>query len=166
MPKSELTKQEKIAMCAVMVLGTGYMAEAFAMCHPKVRTDNEASLKVMQSRWFNSDRAKAFQKDVLGTITGKAVSEGNDLRTREGIISSLIESTAQTSGKERISGLQTLAKIQGFDKEVEKPEEERRHFYLPYVSKCRYCKLMEVYMELRDETGNNKPCGVVRHKLP
>jgi len=77
--------------------------------------------------------------------------ERDELKTRPGIIAKLIEEVTNVAGKDAISGLQTLAKLQGFDKPDEINEEDKRFFVLPYLSNCRSCKLMQVYCELKHQ---------------
>lgn len=148
----QLTDKEKIALAALVVLGRDYLPTAFSMSHPKAKTTSEASLKVMHSRWFASPLCKEFREEVKNGILGVAVSDGNDLTTRQGIIGELITATKQTKGKDAVSGLQTLAKLQGFDKPDEQSDqEERRRYFLPYVSACRNCELMKLYQEIQSE---------------
>ena len=73
--------------------------------------------------------------------------ERDELKTRAGIIEKLIDNVSQIEGKDAVSGLQTLAKLQGYDKPDEINEEEKRFFVLPYLSNCRSCKLMQVFCE-------------------
>ena len=149
--KTELNEKEKIALAAVVVLGREYLPTAFAMSHPKAKTESEASLKVMQSRWYASPMCKQFREEVKQGILGVAVADGNDLTTRNGIVSELIKSVKQSNGKEAIGGLQTLAKLQGFDKPEEKPDGERRTYVLRWLSKCRSCELMRLFLEVQEE---------------
>ena len=152
MKKQELNEKEKIALAALVVLGREYLPTAFAMSHPKAKTQSEASLKVMHSRWYASPLCKEFREEVKNGILGVAFSDGNDLTTREGIIGELITATKQTQGKDAVGALQTLAKLQGFDRPDERNEQkERRRYFLPYVSNCRNCELMKLYREIQDE---------------
>lgn len=148
----QLTDKEKIALAALVVLGREYLPTAFAMSHPKAKTTSEASLKVTHSRWYASQLCKEYREEIKQGILGLAVADGNDLTTRSGIIDELITATKQTQGKDAVGALQTLAKLQGFDKPDERNEnEERRRFFLPYVSACRNCELMKLYREIQDE---------------
>lgn len=88
------------------------------------------------------------QKDTIKTINE---SERDELKTRAGIIEKLIDNVSQIEGKDAVSGLQTLAKLQGYDKPDEINEEEKRFFVLPYLSNCRSCKLMQVYCDLKHQ---------------
>ena len=147
----ELSPQDKIALAAIEVLGKEFALPAFLMAR-NIKTKNDKSVKVLLSRWLSSPKAKEFRAEVRAKITTVATVEGNDLTTREGVISELITSVKETSGKDAVSGLQTLAKLQGYDKPNDnRPEQERRKYYLPYRSKCRGCALMKVYMEITDE---------------
>ena len=147
--KSDLPIEDKIALAAVAVLGKGVAKVAYLMAHPSA-TKNKSSQGVLVSRWLHSDLAVDFmQRVTTGTATVNTPDEANDLTTRGGIISELITSVKASTGKEAISGLQSLAKLQGFDKPDEINEEDKRFFVLPYLSNCRSCKLMQVYMQIQ-----------------
>ena len=116
---------DQIALCAVAVMGREVSETAFRMARPEVKTDNESSFRVMLSRWMNDPKAKEFIQSVReGNGSIIVPSAKNDLTTRDGLIDELVKQTRVTSGKESISGLQTLAKIQGF---------QATPFYLAYV---------------------------------
>ena len=82
--------------------------------------------------------------------------ERAELQTPLGIVRRLAKEVARTSGKDSVQGLISLAKLQGFDKEDTKKEEERRRFFLPWRSKCRACALMRLYREITEEKGGLK----------
>ncbi len=149
--KSELTPQDKIGLTAVEVLGRDYAEAAFRLAR-KIRTHNKQSFETQLSRWLNSDKAKAFRMDIKKKISKEAVAEGADLRTRDGVLSELIYSVKATTGKDSVSGLQTLAKMQGFDKpDGENGTKDRRVYFLPWVSHCRSCALMKAYIESKSK---------------
>ena len=75
-----------------------------------------------------------------------------EYKNRSGLINKLIDQVQQVSGKDAVSGLQTLAKIQGLDKPEEESEEDKRNFFLPWVSGCRSCKLMQIFRGLAEQT--------------
>ena len=85
--------------------------------------------------------------------TGETGDEEEQLRTRSGIVSKIITHISGVTGKDAISGLQTLAKLQGFDKPDERPEEERRTYFLPFVSRCRSCQLWRIFDDVRKNGG-------------
>jgi len=68
-----------------------------------------------------------------------------EFATRSGILRNLADICDQLQGKEQLQALQLLAKMQGLDKPDEQEEEEKRVYFLPWVSGCRSCALMEVY---------------------
>jgi len=80
------------------------------------------------------------QQDKEGTK-----ERNEELKTRAGIIDALINNVQKVSGRDAVSGLQTLAKLQGLDKPEEKEGDDKRVFYLPYVSNCRNCRLMQLF---------------------
>jgi hypothetical protein len=146
---TDLTLNDKICLCAVAVLGRSITEAAFLLAHP-TKTTNKKSLGVMVSRWVKDEQAQEFLNNIRsGNAKVIAPDAANDLTTREGIINQLVTATQQTSGKDSLSGLQTLAKIQGFDRPSEEPEgEERRSYFLPWVSVCKSCKLMQIFRDL------------------
>ena len=146
----DLTISDKIALAAITVLGRSVTEAAFLLSHPDVKTDKKSSLAAMVSRWYQSDKAQAFIKSVrAGKATLPENDEANDLETRQGLINQLIAATRQTQGKDSISGLQTLAKLQGYDRPEEREGRELRRFFIAFKSDCRRCKLMELYKEVQ-----------------
>ena len=144
--KEHLSTAEKIALSGVMLLGYEVVVEAFLMCHPRTKTDNQTSLNVMASRWHASELSKKFRQEITNKIARISSESGADLTTRNGIISELVAAVKSSSSpKDSISGLQTLAKLQGLDKPTEGEQSEVRTFFLPYRSKCRTCGLMKTY---------------------
>jgi len=119
--------------------------------------NNKPALKILINRIKNHQNPVTLKKADREQIQNmKQDQEGNNLseeekneyKTRSGLIEKIITQVNITSGKEAISGLQTLAKMQGLDKPDEQTEEERRKYFLPWVSHCRSCKLMTIYREI------------------
>ena len=147
--KSDLPLGDKIALAAVAVLGKGVAKAAYRMAHPSATT-NQASLGVLVSRWLHNELAADFmQRVTTGKATVTPSPDDNDLNTRAGIIDALVTATRQTQGKDSITGLTTLAKLQGFDKPDEVSETDRRLYVLTWHSQCRQCSLMRIYQDLR-----------------
>ena len=78
-----------------------------------------------------------------------------ELKTRSGLINRTARELATVHGKDAINGLISLAKLQGYDKEDNRTEEEKRRYFLPYRSRCRGCKLMHFYRDLEDKTQDD-----------
>lgn len=76
------------------------------------------------------------------------------LRTAHGLVKILAEEVSGIHGKESVQGLIQLAKLQGFDREDTKKEDERRRFVLTWLSHCRSCALMRAYLDVQ---GENRP---------
>lgn len=75
-----------------------------------------------------------------------------ELKTREGLIRRFSRELSQVHGKDSVQGLIQLAKLEGYDKEDTRTEEEKRRYFLPYRSRCRGCKLMQIFTELEIQT--------------
>lgn len=85
-----------------------------------------------------------LNNDVNNNINNKYNNNKVDvLKTRAGLIDSMINAVKTTRGKERVQALQTLAKLQEKDFEDEEEEEKRVKIYLPFDSDCRQCKLFQ-----------------------
>ena len=153
--KKDLTLEDIVGLTAVAVLGRSVAKTAYLMAHPDTNC-TEASLAVSISRWLNNEKSqehiqtvKAGRAKVMAESTD--TDKGNDLTTRQGIVSELITSVKATSGKDSVNALQTLAKIQGLDRPEERPDDERRRFVLTWPSHCRTCALMRLYISLKNE---------------
>ena len=120
--------------------------------------NNKPALKILINRIKNHQNPVTLKKVDRENLQNKKTvqdlednlseEEKNEYKTRSGLIEKIITQVNITSGKEAISGLQTLAKMQGLDKPDEQTEEERRKYFLPWVSHCRSCKLMTIYKEI------------------
>ena len=114
-------------------------------------------MKIIINRIKNKQNPATFKKQQRDDLLQaeqqqQAITEGekDELKTREGLIKKIIDNVLLSSGKDAISGLQTLAKLQGLDHPDEQPEDERRKYVLRWLSACRSCKLMQLFMEIQD----------------
>lgn len=89
----------------------------------------DAARKDKESDFFNNEDLKKF--------TDKSY-----------IIAQLAQEAKNQSGKERANILMQIADLQRMKQEETKQEEEQRRFYLPFVSVCRSCKLVQLLREL------------------
>lgn len=150
--KRDIPIQDKIALAAIAVLGRDVAETAYRMAHT-VTTTNKASVGVMLSRWLNTPANKEFMASVRrGTATVHVDGAAADLTSREGIIEQLITATKQTTGRDAINGLTTLAKIQGLDKPEERTNDTHRTYVLRWLSRCQSCELMKLFLEVQNET--------------
>lgn len=164
--KIELPDMEKVAVAAITLLGKDFHRLAFLMSHPRTKSREENTLNVSVSRWINNPLVKSYKAQLQELIeAGKATPQQakkagrsrkeipNDLTTREGIVKQLIDATSYTEGKDSVSALQTLAKLQGYDKPDAKDQDDRRSYFLPWVSHCRTCRLMRSYERALQAAG-------------
>lgn len=77
---------------------------------------------------------------------------GDELKTRAGLTKKLREEIIDIHGKDSVQGLIQLAKLEGYDKEDTRGEEEKRRYFLPWRSRCRACKLMQLWRDLEENT--------------
>jgi hypothetical protein len=108
---------------------------------------NPVTLKKEQQQAISAQSGALYNQDGTQKTQEEIEQEKNELLTRDGLIRNLIDSVSVISGKDKVSGLQTLAKLQGFDKPEENNEEEKRTYFLPWVSHCRTCQLMKLYKQ-------------------
>lgn len=61
----------------------------------------------------------------------------------------LLKSASSLQGKERSQVLMQIAELNQLKKEEEKDVQEQRRYYLPYISHCRTCRLMQILLDLQ-----------------
>ena len=147
----DLSLQDQCGLAAVAVLGRSVSKVAYMMAYPSTKS-NTASLGVQISRWLNDEKSKEFMNQVKSGVAQVIMSDSDnieDLTSREGIIDALVTATRQTQGKDKISGLQSLAKLQGFDRPQDDEKPDLRRFFVAWKSDCRRCKLMELFREVQ-----------------
>ena len=76
--------------------------------------------------------------------------ERNKFKSKDFIIESLAREASRSVGKERAQILMNIADLQRMKQEETREEEEKRRFYLPYVSKCRNCNIMALFREFSE----------------
>lgn len=148
--KRDLTVIDRLALCGVAVMGKDYALEAYKMSH-KIKTDNPASLGVMVSRWLNSNKAKEFLNEVkqlyADTLLANA-DEGEELSERQ--LTRIIE-RGIVSEKDAKKQADMSLKLMAWRKDAqdEKGENEKRNYFIPYISNCKVCKIMGLFRQLR-----------------
>lgn len=106
---------------------------------------NPATLKKQeQNTIFNQEYIKQVEENLTE-------EERNEFRTRNGLIEKIITQSTLVNGKDAISALQTLAKLQGFDKPEDTETDDKRSYFLPWVSHCRTCQLMKCYIKAQND---------------
>ena len=115
------------------------------------------ALKIIINRIKNRKNPATFSKqqqeelERINQAQNMTEEERDEFLTRHGLIGKIIDNITLVHGKDAISGLQTLAKLQGYDKPDEQNQEEKRQYFLPWVSHCRSCQLMKVFRQIQTE---------------
>lgn len=148
--KRDLSITDRIALCGVAVMGKDYAPEAYKMSH-NIRTENPASLGQMVSRWLNSDKAKDFLNEVRNTYADTLLAnadEGEELSERQ--LTRIIE-RGIVSEKDAKKQADMSLKLMAWRKDAqdEKGENEKRNYFIPYISNCKVCKIMGLFRQLR-----------------
>lgn len=121
---------------------------------------SKPALKIIINRIKNHKNTLTFSKEEKEIINQKTETEEekeerrNEFKTRDGLITKIIDSVSLSSGKDQVTGLTTLAKMLGYDKPEELNEKEKRIYFLPWVTHCRSCKLMQLYQDLCKQPEN------------
>ena len=133
--------------------------ECEALCNSLI--SSRPGIKIIINRIKNHQNPATFRKAEQQQLTArqqaKEIEEGMteeekaEFRTRSGLIEKIITQSTLVNGKDAISALQTLAKLQGFDKPDEADQEEKRRYFLPWVSHCRSCQLMKVFRQMQTD---------------
>lgn len=149
----DLSLNDQVGLAAVAVLGRSISKVAYLMAYPSTKS-NTASLGVQISRWLNDEKSKEFMNQVKSGVAQAFVTDPDnieDLTSRQGIIDALVTATQQTQGKDKISGLQSLAKLQGFDRPEQDDKPDQRRFFVAWKSDCRRCELMRLFRQVQAE---------------
>lgn len=149
--KRELSVTDRLALCGVAVMGRDYAMDAYKMSH-RIRTENPASLNVMVSRWLNNPKATEFLNEVKQMYADTLLSnvdEGEALTEKQ--LTRIVERgivTEKDAKKQADMSLKLMAWKK--DSQTEFEEKDRRIFVVPHISKCSVCKLMGVFMSMRE----------------
>lgn len=127
--------------------------EVFKQSEDYLRRNPAAKILINRIKTGKKKEINHGQKDIKKIND----SEKEELKTRAGIIEKLIKEVSQIEGKDAVSGLQTLAKLQGYDKPEEINEDDKRFFVVPYLSVCRSCKLMQVFNAINSQEQQKTP---------
>jgi hypothetical protein len=151
MSKDSVSAKEKIVACGVLTLGSGdeVLDEAYRLLYPGSQANGD-SLHRQARRWWRLPRIKEFRAQRRAIAQPQQTDELDDMKMRSLVISELRKALTQAekpSDRAQISI--KLAEMVGVKGRKEEEEKNRRHFYLPFVSHCRSCPLMQAALELR-----------------
>ena len=101
------------------------------------KTERIQELTQVESNDDNEEENERQQDEVMKKISDKSF-----------ILAELYKSLGGLRGRERAAVLVQIADLQRMKQDDLKEDEEKRTFYLPFVSSCRSCKLMKLYKEV------------------
>ena len=101
------------------------------------KTERLQELTQDESNDDNEEENERQQDEVMKKISDKSF-----------ILAELYKSLGGLRGRERAAVLVQIADLQRMKQDDLKEDEEKRTFYLPFVSSCRSCKLMKLYKEV------------------
>ena len=112
--------------------------------------------RLKERKQINSTEAKnqAKQAEQEKNILDLDSEELKKFGDKSYIIARLGLLSSQVTGKEQAQILMQIADLQRMKNEETKETEEKRRFYLPFVSHCRSCKLVQLF---RDITSRRDP---------
>lgn len=105
-----------------------------------LKADKEQRLQELtqvESNDENEGENERQQDEVMKKISDKSF-----------ILAELYKSLGGLRGRERAAVLVQIADLQRMKQDDLKEDEEKRTFYLPFISSCRSCKLMKLYKEV------------------
>jgi len=86
----------------------------------------------------------------------KMNEEGKKFTDKFYIIKNLSLVAKSLTGKDKADVLMKIADLQRMKNEETKEKEEQRRFYLPYVSRCRGCKLANIVLNVLEKPDNQE----------
>lgn len=152
----ELSTKDKIGLAACAILGKEYHRTAFLLCR-NISTTNEDSIKAMQSDWLNNEKAKQFRKEIRSLYADTLMEdaqEGEELSEKQ--LLRIVERGIVTEPDKKKQADMSLKLVQYRRDANVGDSEDRRHFYLPYVSHCRTCQIAKIFMEFQNSFEEKK----------
>jgi len=133
--------------------------------------DNNPGLKILIQKIKSSKHLHTVNQEAKSTIQNEINNEKkkqeeekeNYLNSERGkkytdksyIIAELSLLAESATGKDKKDILMSIADLQRMKQDEIKADEERRKFYLPYISHCRTCKIMALFKEFQDKVKEN-----------
>lgn len=106
--------------------------------------------RLKERRQINSVQAKNQVKDAeqAEQVEGMSEEERKKFTDKNFIIASLAAEARNLTGKDKTAVLMQIADLQRMKNEENKQEEEQRRYYLPFISHCKTCKIVEIYKKI------------------
>lgn len=160
MPKIGLNEVEKVAGAALYLLGDGALDMIYHVVNPSSKATPDAFHR-QALRWRRGEQMQTYLEE-LASIHRDPFKQSEETQdetpiTKSYLVRELRNSLSGVSDPEsrskiimRIADLTNLKKAD--DEETKK---DPRIYFLPWVSSCRHCRLMEIY---QDEQKRREGC--------
>lgn len=112
--------------------------------------------RMKKKKNLNTTEAQREANNVGEEEMRRREEMGKKLTDKSWIIESIGVESLSLSGKDRVDALMKVADLQRMKQEETREKEEVRRFYLPYVSKCRGCKVFELLRNALDGATNQE----------
>lgn len=157
--KISLTMRDEIALAGVAILGKSYIDEAFKMAR-NIKTENPDSIAKMRSSWFCAPLAVEFMRNIKKQFADVVLEniDGEGEGLSEAQLIRLIERSIVGETDMKKKGDLSLKLMQWKrDASIDSEGKEVRHFFLPWVSHCKTCELMKLYLNVQNELKSKEP---------
>ncbi len=159
MKTKNLTDLERVCIAALLVIGKDSLDMVFRLLKPNSTVERSEIFHKMALRWWNNPVVKSFANDLRAIHLQRSEdliemeSEEDEPLTKSFLIKELrLALKATTDPGDRASIALKLADLTGLKgKDTESREKEQRRFYLPFVSHCRSCKIMQVFKDISQQ---------------
>ena len=153
----ELTARDKVGLAAYAVLGREYLTEAFKCTHD-IKNARPESIYSMQSRWINGKQEKEFIESIREQYTDilmQNIAEDEELTDKQ--LSTIIQRGIVAEKDLKKQSDMSLKLMQWRkDAKMESKEKDRRIYVLRFLSHCKTCELMKMYLDVQEEMQSDK----------
>lgn len=153
----ELTARDKVGLAAYAVLGREYLTEAFKCTHD-IKNARPESIYSMQSRWINGKQEKEFIESIREQYTDilmQNIAEDAELTDKQ--LSTIIQRGIVAEKDLKKQSDMSLKLMQWRkDAKMESKEKDRRIYVLRFLSHCKTCELMKMYLDVQEEVQSDK----------
>jgi leucyl-tRNA synthetase len=153
----ELTARDKVGLAAYAVLGREYLTEAFKCTHD-IKNARPESIYSMQSRWINGKQEKEFIESIREQYTDilmQNIAEDAELTDKQ--LSTIIQRGIVAEKDLKKQSDMSLKLMQWRkDAKMESKEKDRRIYVLRFLSHCKTCELMKMYLDVQEEMQSDK----------
>lgn len=159
-----LTDLERVCIAATLTLGRDSLDMVYHILKPDTTVESPLIFHKMALRWWNNPTVKSFANDLRAIHLQRnddaieMETEEDEPLTKAFLVKELrlaLKATADPSDRASIAmKLSDLVGLKG--KDSESKEQEQRRFYLPFVSHCRSCKLVQLFKDISNQNRSKQ----------